>query len=144
MVYTASPQMFPYVLGKSTSDDLDMMRPAWRSLVYRPTSIIPYDTSIEVDCIPDAAYTINLEVYRLPLVSMLAETDSPEINLIHHRHLIKWAKHRAYGKQDSDVQDNEKSAKYESEFEDIFGKRPDANYRKRANSNKPHRNRSYF
>lgn len=143
MIYASNVGMFPYRLAITTADVLDQVRPAWRSLRYRPQGIIQYDAKMEVDCIPDANYTINLEVYRMPLVQMALTTDSPEISAIHHRHLVKWAKHRAYDKQDADTQDLAKSDKYRKEFEDKFGKPLDASYRKRANANTPHRNRSY-
>jgi hypothetical protein len=72
-----------------------------------------------------------------------AVVTTPEINGVHHRHLVKWALHRGYQKPDAEVYDPGKSARALAEFEDMFGKRPDANYRKRANSSRPHRNVSY-
>lgn len=143
MVNAGSIGAFPYRLGITTSDELDQYRPAWRSLKYRPAAIIHYDNTMEVDCIPDTAYTINLEVYRLPLNPMMSGSDTPEINGVHHRHLIKWAKHRAYQKQDADTQDLAKSEKFAKEFEDKFGLPVDATYRKHANSSRPHRNQLY-
>lgn len=68
---------------------------------------------------------------------------SPEINGIHHRHLIKWALHRAYERPDAETFDPEKSVRALAQFEDYFGKRPDAAMRKRANASRPHRNLSY-
>ena len=130
----------PYILGKTTSDEMDQIRPYWRSLHYRPTALIHYDTSVEFDCIPDTSYTVNLEVYRLPMVPMSSDDDIPEINAMHHRHLVKWAKHRAYAKRDADTYNEGLSEKYLTEFEDVFGKRPNAAYRKGANANRPHRN----
>ena len=139
MIYLGAEGL-PYILGKTTSDVMDQIRPYWRSLHYRPTALIHYDTSVEFDCIPDTSYTVNLEVYRLPMVPMSSDDDIPEINAIHHRHLVKWAKHRAYAKRDADTYNEGLSEKYLTEFEDVFGKRPNAAYRKGANANRPHRN----
>ena len=140
----------PYILAKTTSDVLDQFRPYWRAQHYRPTALIHYDSSIEFDCIPDTDYTVNLEVYRLPLLPMafLPEIhptpavahESPEINSIHHRHLVKWAKHRTYAIRDVELNNLNLSEKYLAEFEDVFGKRPDAKYRRGANANRPHHN----
>jgi hypothetical protein len=68
---------------------------------------------------------------------------SPEINGMHHRHLIKWVLHRAYERPDAETFDPEKSARALKQFEDYFGVRPDAAMRKRANASRPHRNLAY-
>lgn len=143
MVYPGNPTMIPYIIGKTSTDELDGSRPYWRTQKYRPTALIINDTNVRTDCIPDTDYTMNLEVYRLPLVDMANDNDVPEINGIHHIHLVKWVKHRAYERQDADTQDLQKSAKFESQFTDMFGERPSADLRKRANANRPHRNRAY-
>lgn len=143
MVYPGNPTMIPYVIGKTTTDELDQQGPAWRALKRRPTALIINDTNLRTDCIPDTDYTMNLEVYRLPLMDMVNDADVPEINGIHHIHLVKWVKHRAYERQDADTQDMQKSTLYEKQFTDMFGERPSADLRKRANANRPHRNRAY-
>ncbi len=140
MVYTGSPGMFPYKLELTEAATLDRVRPAWRSLTYRPGAIIHYDNTMEVDSIPDTDYTINLEVYRLPANPMQYTSDEPEINGVHHRHLVKWMKYRAYSKQDADTQDLKKSEQFRLEFEAVFGPPVDASYRKHGNANQPHRN----
>ncbi len=143
MTYASSPTMTPYRLGKTTSDELDQYRPQWRVLKCRPQNIICYDKSIELDCIPDAAYTINLEVFRLPNNPMSAMDDEPEINAVHHRHLVPWALHRAYSTQDGETENAGRAKKFEDQFDLYFGKRPDANNRRRQNASKPHRNRAW-
>jgi len=250
LIYKGSLGMLPYVLAITTAEELDAVRPFWRTLPFRPTGIIHYDTSLRTDCIPNTAYTIHTEGYRLPLWSMdlnasaevlatgtvtltggtsgqvstvtvngidilgslvafntdLATTaadvatqinanqnkftaaavgavititdiatsgslhngwvvaatsigittstsnmtggvdavvDTPEINGVHHRHLVKWALHRGYQRPDAETFDPDKSARALLEFENMFGKRPDAAYRKRQNSSRPHRNTSY-
>lgn len=152
MVYPEASGL-PYILGRTTSETLDQVRPYWRTQRYRPTALIHYDTSVEFDCLPDTAYTVNLEVYRLPMlpIGVIATpapdpavvTDTPEINPIHHRHLVKWVKHRAYQKHDVDGEAMALSEKYLAEFEDVFGKRPTAAQLHGRNTNKPHRNRCW-
>lgn len=140
MVYVGNDNMFPYILAKTTTDELDMIRPQWRALSYRPRAIICYDTSIETDCIPDTAYTINLEVYRLPLQDMVNSADTPEINAIHHRHLVKWVLFRAAQMQDAEIESSGRAEKFEAQFDEYFGRRPTADNRRRQNANRPHRN----
>lgn len=106
-----------------------------------PRAIIHHDTWIDLDCIPDASYTVNMEVYRMPMESMVADSDSPEIGAHHHRHLLHWVKHQAYGVQDADTLDMNKANDFEGRFERYFGLRPDASLRKGQNANKPHRNK---
>lgn len=144
MVYAGAAAMFPYVLAKTSSEELDQIRPYWRAQTYRPTAIIQYDDHLELDCIPDASYTINLEVFRLPLTPMAKDTDTPEIVAKHHRHLVQWALHRAYQKPDTETLNLNKSALAETEFEKYFGSRPNADLRKRQQANRPHRNRAIW
>lgn len=115
--------LFPTRLGIVTTDELDQARPAWRATTVKPSMLIKYDNSVEVDGIPDANYIINLEVYRRPLTSSALATDTPEINAMHHRHLVKWVKFRAYQRRDADTQDPIKSEEWLKQFEEVFGGR---------------------
>jgi hypothetical protein len=144
LVFVGSENMLPYVLGKTTSAELDTVRPLWRVFPFRPQNIICYDTKIEVDCVPDTDYVINIEAYRLPMVPMKHMNDCPEINPIHHRHLVKWALFRAFSMPDADTFDGKRAEIFESQFDEYFGKRPDANNRRRQNASRPHRNRAVW
>jgi hypothetical protein len=251
LVYKGSDGMLPYVLAITLAEELDGVRPFWRTLPFRPTGIIHNDTMLRTDALPDTEYTIHVEGYRLPMwymdevltpevlatgsftltggasgqinsiavnginilggsgipfntslsqtatdvatqinanqnkftASVLGETvtltdipgsgvlhngyaitvdattitstttafsggvdaivGSPEINGVHHRHLVKWALHRGYQKPDAEVFDPSKSQLALDEFEAYFGKRPDAWNRKRINASRPHRNLAY-
>ena len=70
LVYKGSSGMLPYVLALTTPQELDGVRPFWRTLPYRPTGIIAYDTQLGTDALPDTAYTIKVEGYRLPIATM--------------------------------------------------------------------------
>lgn len=70
LVYKGSNGMLPYVLALTTPQELDGVRPFWRTLPYRPTGIIHYDSQLGTDSLPDTDYTIKVEGYRLPLASM--------------------------------------------------------------------------
>jgi hypothetical protein len=251
LIYKGSDGMLPYVLAITLAEELDGVRPFWRTLPFRPTGLIHYDTSIRTDSLPDTDYTINVEGYRLPMWQMddvpVAEvlasgsftltggtsgqvnsvsvngvnvlggsgipfdtslnqtaldvaaqinanqliyvasalgatvtlTDitgagsmhngyavavnatsitatttafsggvdavvtSPEIAAVHHRFLVKWALHRGYQKPDAEIFDATKSQRSLTEFEDYFGKRPDAWKRRRQNASRPHRTLAY-
>lgn len=119
--------------------ELDRVRPDWRTVARRPSAFIQHDTKIELDAVVDAAYTLNLEVYRLPLTTMDFDQDVPEINRMHHRHLVQWALHRAYSKPDSETLNLDKSARAEQAFTSVFGNRPSADMRKKQQANRPHR-----
>jgi len=70
LIYKGSNGMLPYVLALTTPQELDGVRPFWRTLPYRPTGIIAYDTQLGTDALPDTAYTIKVEGYRLPIATM--------------------------------------------------------------------------
>jgi len=124
--------------------ELERVRPDWRYETREPRALIRYDGRIEVDCIPDADYTLNLEVYRLPLADLAANGDTPEIAAIHHRHLVKWMLHRAYERPDSESRDPEKSARAEKDFTKVFGRRPDADLRRAQQANRPQFNKAIW
>jgi hypothetical protein len=67
----------------------------------------------------------------------------PEINPMHHRHLVKWMLYRAYQKADAETLNPDKSAKSLAEFEDYFGTRPDADLRKQQFASTPHASMCY-
>jgi len=124
--------------------ELERTRPDWRYETRAPLALIRYDGRIEVDCIPDAAYTLRLEVHRLPLVDMATDSDTPEIAAIHHRQLVNWMLHRAYAKPDSETRDPGKSSQAEAAFTRIFGVRPDADLRRAQQANRPQVNKAVW
>lgn len=66
--------------------------------------------------IPDAAETIDLIVYRMPLEDITGAGIDLEIDEQHHEHLLLWMKHRAYSKQDAETFDKGKAAEFEMRF----------------------------
>lgn len=67
--------------------------------------------------LPDADYTIQLVIERLPLTTI----DGPRqtftgVREEHHFHLLKWVRHLAYRKQDADAFDLVKSDQERADF----------------------------
>ena len=61
--------------------------------------------------------TVNLAVFRLPLVAITDDGDQAlEIDEQHHEHLLLWVKHRAYDKQDAETFDRRKSDDFAARF----------------------------
>jgi hypothetical protein len=131
-------------LTLTDTDELDRVRPNWRECTDRPEFLIHRDNTVQFGGLIRERYTLKLEVYRLPTNCLKEERDTPEINQVHHIHLIDWVLHKAYSKPDSETLNPGKSQKAEADFTDYFGVRPDANMRKRENANTPHRNKAYW
>lgn len=131
-------------ISPSDRTEQDRLDPDWRDNTDLPSAFIHDDKSIELNAIPEEAYTLKLETYRLPTQDMSAEDDEPEISSVHHRHLVHWVLHRAYLKPDADGFDPGKAEKALAEFEAYFGPRPDAANQRRTNANRPHRNKPSF
>lgn len=73
--------------------------------------------AVRVWPVPSEDITLNLRVFRLPLVDITDEGGQEfEIDEQHHYALLKWVKHLAYGKQDADTFDRKKTDDYEAEF----------------------------
>lgn len=67
--------------------------------------------------VPDANETLDLHVYRLPLVSITGEGQAfVDIEEMHHFHLLKWMKSQAYLKQDAETFDRTKAEESEQRF----------------------------
>lgn len=66
---------------------------------------------------PSETITLNLTVYRLPLITLTdVGNQTPEIDAQHHTYLLLWMKHRAYNKQDTETFDRIKSTEFRDEF----------------------------
>ena len=66
---------------------------------------------------PNAADAINLLVERLPLKDITDDGQKLELQVQHHPHLLLWAKHRAYMKQDSETRNDKAASDMKAEFE---------------------------
>lgn len=123
-------------------DYMDLIDPSWRTRAGRPTHLIQEDTRIVLAGVVDRPYTLMLEGLRLPASPLSTDDTSvePEIAPVHHRHLVNWVLHRAYGKQDADTFDSARSDRAEKAFTAYFGPRPDADLRKDMRADVAHHN----
>lgn len=125
----------------SSRRELDSQRPGWRNRTERPTHYVHDDKSLILSSIPDQDYTLYIEFYRLPSAPMAEDEDEPEISEAHHLNLIDWVLFRAYSKPDADAFNPNKAKEAETAFVSYFGKRSNADMRRKQNANRPHRNR---
>lgn len=130
-----------YVLIPTDRLEMDRITPDWRSVEARPAGIIHDDKTITVAPLPDADYTLSLEVHRLPKQPMAADADEPEIAAQHHRQLVHWALFRCLSAPDAETFDPDRAATAEGRFTRYFGKRPDASVRRKQQANRPHHNK---
>lgn len=125
--------------------EMDRLYTDWRTRTDVPRQAIQNDTTLVLGCLPSTAGTIALECHRLPLVNIEDHpSESPEIGRIHHRHLGQWALHRAYSTPDADIFDPNKAATALAEFTRVFGLRPDADYRRACQANRPNCNKAVW
>jgi hypothetical protein len=121
--------------------EMDRINSDWRIEHGTPRWFIQYDNTIELIHNPDKAYTLKLEVYRLPLESMSSAGDEPEIQRNHHRSLVDWPIYRAFSRPDIDIQDMGRANDHLKKFTAIFGNRPSADNQHSNYANRPHRNK---
>jgi hypothetical protein len=57
---------------------------------------------------------------------------------------VHWALHRAYGIQDADTFDKDRSDKAEKQFTDYFGPRPDADLRRSTRTDEVQHNQAFW
>ena len=66
--------------------------------------------------VPQQSDEVLLSVYRLPLCAITGPDQNFEIRREHHRTLLDWMKHLAYGKQDAETFDKTKSIEHYEKF----------------------------
>ena len=143
--FTPTGSSTTFVLYLTDRVELDRCYSDWRTREEEPRQAIIDDTKIRLGCLPNTDGTLALECYRLPLENIEdSATESPEIARIHHRHLIQWALHRCYSRPDAEVFDAGKSATALAEFTRVFGLRPDADYRRFTQANRPNCNKAVW
>lgn len=74
------------------------------------------ENQVRVWPFPRSDLTIKLSVFRLPLVP-ITDDQALEIPAQHHRALLMWAKHLAYGVQDAETFDRTRSEEFKQRFE---------------------------
>lgn len=142
--FTPTGSTCEQVLYLTDRVEMDRKCPNWRTKVEEPREAIHTDTTLQLCCIPSTDGTIALEVYRLPLQNIEEQSnETPEIAGIHHRHLVKWALHKCFSRPDAEVHDPARAALALAEFTQVFGIRPDADYRKGTQANRPQHNQAW-
>lgn len=116
---------------------LDANHRDWCDCQRPVVTAIQDDTSIRVVGKVEAGDTLQMEVYRLPLLS-LADSDTPEIHEAHHEHLIQWALHKAFSVPDADAFDPTRAKMAEDAFTRYFGLLPDSDMRRATRQDVPH------
>jgi len=133
-----------YWLDPTDRYEQDRLNRDWRDTTGRPTAFIHDDSAITLNRIVEAAADLKLECYRVPVNQMADDSDEPEISAAHHRRLDGWVRYRAYMVPDSDFGDKKRAEQGLADFEDYFGRRPDADHRRNNNANRPHRVKAWI
>lgn len=129
----------------TSREKLDCDRPGWRNDPQgTPCHAIQTDTRLRLVPTPSVGGMLRLEAYRLPLKALTNDNDKPEIHEAHHRHLVRWALHRAFSKPDADAFDPSRAAKEEAAFTAYFGPRPDADLRRSTRHDEVQTNKSFM
>ena len=128
----------------TSAENLDRILYGWRDRGGTPKFAVQDDGSIRLVPAPNRVGVLILEGYRLPLSDMVGLTDSPEINGVHHRHLVNWALYRAFSIPDGEMIDPNRAALAEKSFTEYFGLRPDCDLRRITREDVPHHNEAFF
>jgi hypothetical protein len=104
----------------------------WQSDEGMPQQIITnWQTgAIRLHPAPNVPIQLRLQVVRLPLAPMQADTDEPEIRPEHHPALVQWMLHRGFSIPDSEQFDPGRAAlalqQFQNEFGELHGARNEA------------------
>lgn len=113
-----------------SGERLNEVMPQWREREGDPEYAIQGDKGIRLVPRPLDAGTVRLEGYRLPTSAMDSDSDEPELNSTHHRHLVQWALFKAFSVPDAEIFDPQRAGEAEDAFTGYFGSRPDSDLRR--------------
>lgn len=144
--YLTDSEGTDYVLLATDRKTLDEGNIDWRNDSERPTHYVHEDKNIRLNYAPTADETLWLEVIRRPLsvMSSYAATVSPEIDDLHHRHLIDWVLYKAYSMRNVDKYAPKRADEHYKRFVRYFGYSPDSDRRMDAEANRDHRVKSWW
>lgn len=110
-------------LRKIPLADLDQMGTEWQDETGEVMGWVPdMETGkIRLYRKPEEDIGLRLTVVRLPLESMAADADTPEIKLQFHRELVHWMRYRFYSIEDPEIKDERKAQAALEAFEAQFG-----------------------
>lgn len=133
-------------LYKFDRDELDRTYPEWRTKAEPPTGFVQDDKTITLNRVPVQDGEARLEVYRLPLSDMTGSSSVPEIAPIHHVEMVNWVCYRALSSEDFEELEGmqQRGEKYLRKFEAYFGRKPNADLRRRQRTNVPHSNKCHW
>lgn len=119
---------------------LDREAPGWEILTGRPSAAIFRETSatLKLAPVPTADATLWMDHYRLPKAPLEAKDSEPEIAARHHLRMLDWAIHLCFDRRDSDGQDDQRAALYDTRFTAAFGERRDANVQRKQADRRRH------
>jgi len=129
-----------YPLLETSVEYLDQVMQGWEARSGLPDFYLTEgETQIRLVPTPDKVYSVAMTVYRTPLDDLTIDnTDaSPEIHPRFHMQLMPWVYRCALLKQDAETSDKARAAEYEGIFADSFGKRIDANVRRKQRDKRP-------
>lgn len=125
-------------LSLVTREWLNAEVPHWRDCDQPARFAIQAETSLRVVGGIAPGDVLYLEGYRLPLVALKDDSDTPEIHEAHHVALVQWALFQAFSVPDADTFDPNRAKLAEETFTRYFGPLPDSDLRRATRQDVPH------
>ena len=130
-------------LADRSAYDLDREAPQWRTRAAgQPEIYIPENDRLTIWPAPAAVGSMQVDVCRVPLALLAADSDTPELPARYHLRMLDWAFHLAYDKRDADAGDSGRSALYAARFTESFGERLTAKQQRSRSDGRKHITRS--
>lgn len=109
-----------------------------------PRYAVQYDTGLRLLPVPDTDGEIWGQGYRFARHDLANDDDVPEIHAAHHRYLVEWALHQAFGVPDAEVFDAARSALALQRFTEYFGLPVDSDLRRITREDVPHTVKAFW
>lgn len=130
--------------------ELDRIRPGWRDDdAGEPKYLLLDEKNVQLVPAPSAAYTLKMEVYRVPIATEKLTVPAGEVDVApviatgHHRHLVHYVLAWVYVHDDAELWAPVKASRHEGYFNRYFGLPATADRLRSGMTNRPHRNKTW-
>lgn len=125
-------------------EELSRCLPNWKTASGTPKFALQDDNRLVLYPTPDKAGTLFLSGYHAPKNILTHDDDVPEINALHHKHLLDWVLYQAFSIPDTEMFDPNRAKLAEERFTRYFGEQTDSDLRRITREDTPHTVKAFW
>lgn len=125
-------------------EELSRCLPDWKTAMGTPKYALQDDKRLVLYPTPNKVGTLFLSGYHAPKNVLSNDDDVPEINALHHKHLLDWVLYQAFSIPDTEMFDPNRAKLAEERFTRYFGEQTDSDLRRMTREDVPHTVKAFW